>query len=85
MAGVQITLLLAIVEYGAILAVKKYYRPQNSSKNVQVTSITSGNIKPSKLENNWDIDDMYKKIDIFTFFCSLTFIVIFNAVYWIIL
>ena len=85
MAGVQITLLLAIVEYGAILAVKKYYRPQNSSKNVQVTSVTSGNIKPSKLEINWDIDELCKKMDIFTFFCSLTFIMTFCVVYWTIL
>ena len=85
MTGVQTTLLMAIIEYGAILAVKKYHKPQNSSKTVQVASINSGNIKPNRLENNWDIDEMCKKIDIFTFFCSLTFIVIFNAVYWIIL
>ena len=85
MTGVQTTLLLAIVEYGAILAVKKYHQPQNSSKTVQVTSINSGSIKPSRLENNLDIDEMCKKVDIFTFFCSLTFIMIFNIVYWIIL
>ena len=85
MTGVQTTLLLAIVEYGVILAVKKYHRPQNSSKTVQVTSINSGNIIPNRLENNWDIDEMCKKMDIFTFYCSLTFIIIFNIVYWIIL
>ena len=85
MTGVQTTLLLAIVEYGVILAVKKYHRPQNSSKTVQVTSINSGNIKPNGLQNNLDIDEICKKVDIFTFFCSLIFIVIFIIVYWIIL
>ena len=85
MTGVQTTLLLAIVEYGVILAIKKYHRPQNSSKTVQVTSINSGNIKPNRYDNDWDIDEMCKKLDIFTFFCSLTFIMIFNIVYWIIL
>ena len=85
MTGVQTTLLLAIVEYGVILTVKKYHRPQNSSKTVQVTSINSGSVKPNRLENDWDIDEMCKKLDIFTFFCSLTFIMIFNIVYWIIL
>ena len=85
MTGVQTTLLLAIVEYGVILGVKKYHRPQNSSKTVQVTSINSGSVKPTRLEKDWDIDEMCKKLDIFTFFCSLTFIIIFNAVYWIIL
>ena len=85
MSGVQTTLLLAIVEYGVILAVKKYHRPQNSSKTVQVTSIDSGNMKPNEPKNDWDIDEMCKKLDILTFFCSLTFIMIFNLVYWIIL
>ena len=85
MTGVQTTLLLAIVEYGVILTVKKYHRPQNSSKIVQVTSINSGSVKPNRLENDWDIDEMCKKLDIFTFFCSLTFIMIFNIAYWIIL
>ena len=63
MAGVQITLLLAIVEYGAILAVKKYHTQQNSSKTVQVASLDSGNIKPNRLENNLDIDEMCKKME----------------------
>ena len=87
MTGVQTTLLLAIVEYGVILAIKKYHRPQSSSKTVHVsTAINSGNIKPNnRHENNWDIDEMCKKVDVFTFFCSLTFIVIFTVVYWIIL
>ena len=85
MTGVQTTLLLAIVEYGVILAIKKYHRPQNSSTTVQVTSIDSGNIKPNRHENDLDIDEMCKKMDIFTFFCSLTFIVIFSIVYWTIL
>ena len=85
MTGVQTTLLLAIVEYGVILAINKYHRPQISSISVQVTSIDSGNIKPNRLGNNWDIDEICKKMDTFTFFCSLTFIVIFNIVYWIIL
>ena len=85
MTGVQTTLLLAIVEYGVILAVKKYHRPQNSSKTVQVTSINSGSVKPNRLEKDWDIDEICKKLDIFTFFCSLTFIMIFNIIYWIIL
>ena len=85
MTGVQTTLLLAIVEYGAILAIKKYHRPQISSISVQVTSIDSGSMKSNRHENVWDIDEMCKKMDIFTFFCSLTFIVIFSIVYWTIL
>ncbi len=45
-SGVQTTLLLAIVEYGFILAVKKYHKPQNSSKIVPVTSINSATMNP---------------------------------------
>ena len=85
MSGVQITLLLAIVEYGVILAIKKYHRPQNSSKTIHVISANSGIIKPNRLESNWDIDEMCKKLDIFTFFLSSTFIICFSIVYWTIL
>ena len=84
MSGVQTTLLLEIIEYGVILAVKKYHRPQNSSKIIQVTNINSTNMRPKETINDWDINEMCKKMDIFTFFCSLTFIMIFNIVYWII-
>ena len=66
-------------------AVKKYHRPQNSSKIVQVTGINSANMNPNEPKNNWDIDEICKKMDIFTFFCFLTFIMIFIIVYWIIL
>jgi hypothetical protein len=85
MSGVQTTLLLEIIEYGVILAVKKYHRPQNSSKIIQVTNINSTNMRPKETINDWDINEMCKKMDIFTFFCSLTFIVIFSIVYWTIL
>ena len=85
MTGVQTTLLLAIIEYGVVLAIKKYHAPQSLNKTVHVTAINSGNIKPNGLKNNLDVDVMCKKMDIFTFFCSLIFIVIFNIVYWIIL
>ena len=81
MSGVQTTLLLAIVEYGVILAVKKYHIPQNSSKIIQVTNIDSANMRTNKTINNWDIDKMCKKMDVFTFFCSLTFLMIFMKIY----
>ena len=85
MSGVQTTLLLAIVEYGVILAVKKYHIPQNSSKIIQVTNIDSANMRTNETINDWDINEMFKKMDIFTFFCSLTFIMTFCVVYWTIL
>ena len=67
MSGVQTTLLLEIIEYGVILAVKKYHRPQNSSKIIQVTNINSTNMRPKETINDWDINEMCKKMDIFTF------------------
>ena len=60
MTGVQISMLMAIIEYGIILAIRK----------------------DKKISN--DIDEICRKMDLFTFFASLTFIVLFNIVYWVV-
>ena len=60
MTGVQISMLMAIIEYGIILAIRK----------------------DKKISN--DIDEICRKMDFFTFFGSLTFIVLFNIVYWVV-
>ena len=62
--GVHIPMLTAIFEYGALLAMKKYYK--------------------QTCENNLDIDQLGKKMDKYTFYASLTFIILFDIIYWIV-
>lgn len=59
MMGVHIPMLVAIFEYGILLAIKKYW----------------------KIEKQ-DAIKLCQKVDMITFAASLSFIILFNIVYW---
>ena len=76
--GIQIPILVAIFEYGILLAMKKYYQPNKKTSKVVVFNrkiITT------------DTEEMnMKKIEItmdkWSFIGTLSFIIIFNIIYW---
>ena len=77
--GVQIPILVAIFEYGILLAMRKYYKG-----NMIKVSSDMGN-KHSKQRynsNGFDMDSLAKMVDKWTFIGSLTFLLIFNIIYW---
>ena len=78
MLGVQIPILLALFEYGAILAMKKYDLRNWRQKPIKVSQ--AGQFKSSK--NIVDYDELAKSMDKITLFFSFGFIVLFNIVYW---
>ena len=76
MLGVQIPILLALFEYGAILAMKKYDLRNWRQKPIKVSQ--AGQFK----RTNVDYDELAKSMDKITLFFSFGFIVLFNIVYW---
>ena len=70
MVGVQIPIFVAILEYGIILAMKKYQKKIGKNKVIQVSS-------ESQNQTNFD-----NTIDKWSFICTLVFITIFNIGYW---
>ena len=77
MIGVQIPILVGIFEYGILLALRKYYKPNNSSLVVKFDSNDS-----SITEGNIDMDSLGKAMDKWTFITSLIFVFFFNIFYW---
>ena len=77
MLGVQIPILLALFEYGAILAMKKYDLRNWRQKPIKVSQ--AGQFKRT---NVVDYDELAKSMDKITLFFSFGFIVLFNLVYW---
>ena len=65
--GVQVPILLAIAEYGMVLAMLKYRNPAKVEKFGA---------------QEMDLNKVIKIIDLATFAISLTFIVLFNAIFW---
>ena len=82
--GVQFPILLAIFEFGVILGIKRYQ--QNciyKAKTIKVTSSKIGHLNViGKGLNDWNVDQIARVMDMWTFIGSATFIIIFNAVYW---
>ena len=85
MVGAQGVILIGILEYGVILAWKKYF----SNKTI-VEKIT----KPKSKKTAWliisildemSMDEKVKVFDILTFIFTLMFFICFNLCYWIIL
>ena len=71
MMGIQIPILLAVFEYGIILALRK--------QDKRITSIPKmSKIAPSTKNKN----DFERKLDKWTFIGSSVFIVVFNILYW---
>ena len=78
--GIQIPIILAIVEYGILLTMKRMQKKDNSQVKIQV--IHSGNHPQIKEKAIWDLDQMGKTMDKWSFISSLFFIIIFIIVYW---
>ena len=73
MIGAQIPILLALVEYGFVLYLKKI------SKKAQETN---GMLELGK--SNQNLDDKMKKLDFATMIISFIYFITFAVVYWIV-
>ena len=78
--GIQIPIILAIVEYGILLTMKRMQKKENGQIKVQV--IHSGNHPQIRKKAIWDLDQIGKTMDKWSFISSLSFIIIFIVVYW---
>ena len=78
--GVQIPIILAIVEYGILLTMKRMQKKANGQVKVQV--IYSGNQTQIREKTIWDLDQIGKTMDKWSFISSVSFIIIFIIVYW---
>ena len=78
--GVQIPIILAIVEYGILLTMKRMQKKANGQVKVQV--IYSGNQTQIREEKIWDLDQIGKTMDKWSFISSISFMIIFIIVYW---
>ena len=78
--GVQIPILLAIVEYGILLTIKRVYKKESDQNKIQVVHI--GQQTTIREKKVLDLDKIGKTMDLWTFIISLSFMIIFNIVYW---
>ena len=94
MIGVHIPMLTAILEYGIILAMKKYQhkiktpvviknstRVSEENEHNQMYPAMAFKVSDDK-ENIFDVEKMAKQMDKWTFIGSLTFMVCFDTIYW---
>ena len=93
MIGVQIPILVGILEYATLLALKKYYKGKEKSPPSPIMVSQSAHPPmPSKdnmlmekttneMKPDWDIIE--KNMDKWTFMVALAFIVTFNLTYWV--
>jgi len=84
MGGVQASMLVAIIEYGILLTMKKYKKMKKNNSTIKVSSLRVVDSKSVIVDDSWDIDGISRKMDLFTFFGSLIFIMLFNIAYWMI-
>ena len=78
--GVQIPILLAIVEYGILLTMKRVNKKKTEPNKIQV--LYNGSQTTIRERKIMDVDKIGKTMDLWTFIISLSFIIIFNIVYW---
>ena len=78
--GIHIPILLAIVEYGILLTIKRMSKKE--AKETKIHVIQSGKETQIRSQKVWDLDQIGKTMDKWTFIGSLSFIIIFNIVYW---
>ena len=74
MLGVQLPIILAVFEYGIILAMRKQDQGTSRSNVIKVTKVMPLTIKQK--------NEFEKLLDKWTFFGCFLFIIIFNLVYW---
>ena len=85
MVGVNVPILVGILEYGFLLAMKKYQRNfrikpfcRKNSKILQNNLLESVNI----LLESVNMDALSLKVDKYAFLFSITFVLCFNLMYW---
>ena len=76
--GIQIPILVAIFEYGILLAMKKYCQPNKKTSEVvvfnrKITTTDTEKMNMKKIEIT---------MDKWSFIGTLSFIIIFNIIYW---
>ena len=74
MLGVQLPIILAVFEYGIILAMRKQDQKTLRSNVIKVTKVMPPTIKQK--------NEFEKQLDKWTFFGCFLFIILFNLVYW---
>ena len=79
--GVQIPILLAIVEYGILLTMKRVNKKKTPDQN-KIQVMYNGSQTTIRERKIMDVDKIGKTMDLWTFITSLSFIIIFNIVYW---
>ena len=79
--GVQIPILLAIVEYGILLTMKRVNKKKTPDQN-KIQVLYNGSQTTIRERKIMDVDKIGKTMDLWTFIISLSFIIIFNIVYW---
>ena len=79
--GVQIPILLAIVEYGILLTMKRVNQKKTPDQN-KIQVLYNGSQTTIRERKIMDVEKIGKTMDLWTFIISLSFIIIFNIVYW---
>ena len=79
--GVQIPILLAIVEYGILLTMKRVNKKKTPDQN-KIQVLYNGSQTTIRERKIMDVEKIGKTMDLWTFIISLSFIIIFNIVYW---
>ena len=77
--GVEIPILVGILEYGMILSVRKYKSKKKATSVINVRTAQSPKILA---DEEFDWNSLSKSLDKWTFIGSILFIMIFNIVYW---
>ena len=77
--GVEIPILVGILEYGIILSVRKYKSKKKVTSVINVKSVLGPMIQANE-DLEWN--SLSKSLDKWTFIGSILFIMIFNIVYW---
>ena len=84
MTGVQFPMILAILEYGYLLVVSKYF-PHGPKTSPDKTSMNKVQIVRSMVEESQETSDWrnhFKVVDGWAFIFSFVFFALFNIAYW---
>ena len=92
MIGVQTPILLGILEYATLLALKKYYKGKEKSTQIMFSHTahppipSKDNMLMEKTTNETKLDwaIIEKNMDKWTFLVAFAFIVTFNITYWVV-
>ena len=77
--GVEIPILVGILEYGMILSVRKY---KSKKKGTSVINVRTSQSPKILADEEFDWNSLSKSLDKWTFIGSILFLMIFNIVYW---